>query len=182
VWTRASFYDLRDSQPLTHGVVPNEDALIVLIRGGFRIVAQGRRVCGLCGRRGDIRVGATVRVNESSCVPCPPSGGGGIPRNRSYELGSQVVTVIVIRIRHHREVPGPVNTSDKDWIDVITVSSRAGELYPRVVVSFCIFFEGARSLNVFPEGLVLSHKGGALPSRELERDAAARFQHPGEHF
>jgi len=168
-----------DPQPFAHGIVSDEDALIALIRNGLRIiVARGRRVRGLCGGGGETRLGTAVCVNKSCCVPCPPSGVEGIPRSRSYELGSQVV---VIRIRYHREVPGPVDTGDKDRIDVVTVSSHTGKLYPRVVVFYCILLEGARSLNVFPEGLVVSYKGSASFSREPERDAATGFRHPSAH-
>ena len=125
-------------------------------------------------------MGTTVRVNESCCVPCTPSGGGGIPRDRSYELGSQVIVVIVIRITHHREIPSPVDTGDENWID-ITVSIRAGKLYPRGVVLFYILFGGTLWLNVFPVSRILGQKGGALSSRELERDTAARLKRPGAH-
>jgi len=111
-----------------------------------------------------MQLGTTVRVNKSRCAPCPPNGGRGIPESRSYEIGSQVV-VVVIRVGQHRKVPGPVDTGDNDWIDVVTVSSLAGERYPRVVMLFHIIFEGAHSLNVFSLSLALRHKGSALSPR-----------------
>ena len=121
--------------------------------------------------------GTTVRVNHSCCLPCPPSGG---TRSRSCEIGCQVV-VAVVRIGHHREIPSHVDTGDKDRLDVVTVSSLAGERYPRVEMLFRILFESPLSLNVFPVSQMFSQKGGALMSRELERDGRTRCQRPGAH-
>ena len=159
--TRTSLYDPGDPQPLTHGIVPDEDALVVFIRNCLRIVVpRGRQVHGLCGRGRGTQLGTTARVNKSCCVPCPPNRSEGVPENRSCELGPQVI--VIVRVAHHCKVPGPVDTGDEDRLDVIPVPSLAGERYPRVVMLFHIIFKGARSLNVFPVSLTLGHKGSAL--------------------
>ena len=116
-----------------------------------------------------------VRMNHSRFVPRSPTGG---PRNRSGELATQVVVAVVVRITQHRKIPGPVNTSDKDWIDV-TVSRLLGERHPGVAVFFCILFEDARSLYVFSIRQILGQKGGALLCREPERSAGSGFCWPG---
>lgn len=170
MWTRGGLYDPRDPQPLAHSIVPDKDALVVLIRNGHRIaVARG-------GRRGRVpQLGTMIRINQSRFVPCSPAGG---PRNRSGELAAQVIVVIAFRITQHGEIPGPVDAGDKDWIDV-TVSRLVGERHPGVVMFLCIFFEGARPLYVFSIRRILSQKGGALFCREPERSAGGRSHRSG---
>ena len=89
------------------------------------MISGWRRVHGLRERGRGTQLGTTARVNKSCCVPRSPNRGGGDPVNRSRELGSQVI--VVVRVTHHREVPGPIDTGDKDRIDVVAVSSLTGE-------------------------------------------------------
>jgi len=164
--TRSSFYDPGDPESPPKRIVPDKDALVILIRNGSHLtVARGRAA----------QLGATVRVNYSWCVPCSPRGDN--PRSRSCELGSQVI--VTIRIRQHREFPGHIDAGDEDRLDVVGVTTLAGEGYPRIVMLFRIFFKATLSLNVLPVSWVFRQESSTLISCELERDAGTGFQHPG---
>jgi hypothetical protein len=96
----------------------------------------------LRGRGRATLLGTTVRVDHASCPPFSPSGGrdGANHRHRDRELGPKVDGVV--RISHHHEILGHVDSGDDDRLDVIAVSSLAGEPDPGIVMAFRVCFKG----------------------------------------
>jgi len=61
----------------------------------------------------------------------------------------------IVRIRNHREIPCHIDAGDEDGFDIVAMSRVAGEGYPRIVVTLCVFLKGGLEFNVFPICVVL---------------------------
>ena len=90
-------------------------------------------------------------------MPRPPKGGRGGSNHWDSDCRIQFTRSALIRIRHHREVPGHVESGHKDRLDVVPISFVASECNPRVVVTFDVYFELGFRWSILPIRSILGH-------------------------
>ena len=81
-------------------------------------------------------------MDRPFCAPRPPIASAANRNIRHPELAFAPIIVVINGIRHHGEILGQVDASDKDRFDVVAMSYIASECDPRVIVTFRICLEG----------------------------------------